>query len=534
MPIIDPSRNAWHVDDATRAGLLIDGRAYYKAFYEAARRARRSILIAGWQFDSGVRLVRGDDVPSDTADGPAVQLLPFLNGLCDANPNLRIDLLAWDFSVVYALERELWQKIIFDWQTNARMRFRFDSQCPIGGSHHQKFAVIDDALAFVGGTDLCEHRWDDREHVARNPLRVNPDGTSYNPYHEVQTYVAGPAARRMTELFAQRWLSSGGSAVAEHTPSAEPAPWLADLPTAPSVVFPPGPAAFSRTRPKCDDPVLAEDASRTEESVPARLEIKTLLEDAIGAAESLIYIETQYLTSRALLRALLARLTDTARSKLEIVLLLPQHPEDTKEQIAVGVAQSKLLEQLSAVAKENGHAFGLYNVVSVADNGEELYEYIHAKLMIVDDRFITVGSANMTNRSMGLDTELNVAWEADTLASDLGRRIARARVTLLAEHVGATDLAEIEKLVAHKGLVAYLESLSTAKSTRLRHHEIGGAKEPAIMALIDPGALELLDPEGPKIEEELDASLGSAFRSLMTGHPIRAWATFTQSTERGE
>lgn len=72
--------------------MLIDGRDYYRAFYQAARTAERYILIAGWQFDSTARLLRGDD--AQEADGE-IQFLPFLNELCERNPSLSIYILAW-------------------------------------------------------------------------------------------------------------------------------------------------------------------------------------------------------------------------------------------------------------------------------------------------------------------------------------------------------------------------------------------------------------------------------------------------------
>ena len=95
--------------------------------------------MSGWQFDSGVLLLRGSDAPP----GAEVRFLPFLNSLCEANPDLHVYILAWDFHVVLALEREWMQRVYFDWMTNPRFRFLFDN-CPApGGSHHQKFVVVD-------------------------------------------------------------------------------------------------------------------------------------------------------------------------------------------------------------------------------------------------------------------------------------------------------------------------------------------------------------------------------------------------------
>ena len=101
--------------------------------------------------------------------------------------------------------------------------------------------------------------------------------------------------------------------------------------------------------------------------------------------------------------------------------------------------------------------------------------YIHSKLLLVDDRFLSIGSANMNNRSMGYDTELNVAWD-DVPGSTLSRSIRAARVNLLAEHTGL-DAQAVDRLGAVDGLVDYLNGLADSGKTRLRHHPTRSASE---------------------------------------------------------
>jgi phosphatidylserine/phosphatidylglycerophosphate/cardiolipin synthase-like enzyme len=84
--IIQPSRNAWRIVNADRAGVLVDGADYYRAFYRAARRAERYIVMSGWQFDSGVPLVRGDEAVA----GEEVRFLKFLNDLCKRSRGLHV------------------------------------------------------------------------------------------------------------------------------------------------------------------------------------------------------------------------------------------------------------------------------------------------------------------------------------------------------------------------------------------------------------------------------------------------------------
>ena len=93
--------------------------------------------------------------------------------------------------------------------SHRRVHFRFDDQHPLGGSHHQKVVVIDDRLAFVGGTDLTGHRWDTSEHRIDEPLRTTLTGKPYPPYHEVEAMVEGPIAADLGELARERWNRRG-------------------------------------------------------------------------------------------------------------------------------------------------------------------------------------------------------------------------------------------------------------------------------------------------------------------------------------
>jgi phosphatidylserine/phosphatidylglycerophosphate/cardiolipin synthase-like enzyme len=166
--IVQVGRNTWRVAKTADTGLLIDADDYYRAFYSRTREASRYVLMSGWQFDSSVPLLRG----ADAVGAGEVRFLKFLNGLCKRKPELSIYILAWDFHVVLAAEREWMQRLFFDWMTHPRFHFLMDD-CPVAGeSHHQKFVVIDGGHAFLGGMDVCESRWDDRRHLGANPLRV--------------------------------------------------------------------------------------------------------------------------------------------------------------------------------------------------------------------------------------------------------------------------------------------------------------------------------------------------------------------------
>ena len=475
--IVQLGRSAWREIEADDSGVLVDAADYYRAFYESAEQASRYVLISGWQFDSGVPLLRGDDAPPDAE----VRFLRFLDGLCERKPELHVFILAWDFNLVLAAEREWMQRVYFDWMTSPRFRFLFDD-CPVaGGSHHQKFAVFDGRHGFLGGMDVCEARWDDRRHLADNPLRLTR-GKPDKPYHDVQAWLAGRrAAAALAELFADRWRCAGGEALALAAPEV-PAPPPA---TRPRGLLPLGPArvALSRTDPRAD-----EDTVR---------EVEHLLVDAIDAAEQLIYLETQYFSSRRICDALATRMQGTARSRLEIVVVVNQRAEALKEELAVGLRQAQVLERLRAVAAATGHALGIF--YSLCDGVSEQFRttYIHSKVALVDDRFLTVGSANLTNRSMGTDSELHASWETmpgEPDAQHLGRAIRRVRVSLLAEHAGVRGIAAVRLLAAADGLVARLEELALRPGSRLQRHPGATAEQKAVMEVVDPEDLPF-DPD---------------------------------------
>ncbi|MFZ5906590.1 MAG: phospholipase D-like domain-containing protein [Nitrospirota bacterium] len=174
-----------------------------------------------------------------------------------------------------------------------------------------------------------------------------------------------------------------------------------------------------------------------------------------------------------------------------------------------------MLFVLQETAAQTGHDLGIYFTVS--DGAEEIPTYIHSKLLIVDDRFLTVGSANATNRSMGLDTELNIAWEETGDAGDrLADSIRAVRMDLLAEHTGLGDfhIREADRLVDS------LDQLVGEQKGRLRPHTMeaifGDAGE---VKKLNLDALPF-DPGEPIIEENV-FELMSKDRSGLIGKNYR-------------
>ena len=292
-------KNCWRIETADRVAFLIDGETYFAAFKAAVKRAKRSVLIVGWDFDSRIKLQRHEE-PQDDAE----QLRDFLEGIISRQKDLRIHILIWDFAVIYALDRELSPVLKLDWRVPRRLYFRFEGNHPVGASHHQKIVVVDDAVAFVGGIDLSKSRWDTTEHRAKDPRRVDTVGRKYPPRHDVQMAVGGPAAAALGDVVRERWHRVTGHRLKPPERKYDD-PWSPDLSA-------------------CMENVKVGIA-RTESAHEKRQEIReveNLYIDAIAAARRYIYIENQYFTSEKIADALAARLEEDDGP--EVLMVLPR------------------------------------------------------------------------------------------------------------------------------------------------------------------------------------------------------------------
>jgi phospholipase D1/2 len=429
--LLSVGRNCWRIAPASRIAFLIDAADYFATFAETVARARESVLVLGWDVDSRTRLWRAG-APA-AAKGLPSRLGPLLDRVVRRRRGLSVHVLAWDAAVVFALERELLARLRLDWWTHRRLHLRFDAYHPLGASHHQKVVVIDDAVAFVGGIDLTHGRWDTPEHRADDRRRVDADGAAYRPFHDVQMVVAGEAAARLGELARARWTRATGERLAPPRPGADP--------------WPPGLAAglegarvgIARTEPAFDGMAGAG-------------EVRALDLDAIAAARRWIYVENQYLTAECVEEAIAARLKE--RDGPEVVLVVPRVCSGWLEESTMGLLRARLLHRLRAVDRDR--RLRVYHPV-VPRLGEGTLN-VHAKVLIVDDRLARVGSSNLSNRSMGLDTECDLALDA---AGDprIERAVAALRARLVAEHLGVGPERVAGTLAAAGSLIGTIEAL---------------------------------------------------------------------------
>ncbi|HEY2790490.1 MAG TPA: phospholipase D family protein, partial [Gaiellales bacterium] len=258
--------------------------------------------------------------------------------------------------------------------------------------HHEKTIVIDGRVAFVGGIDLTSMAGDRRDSQA-HPARADVG------WHDVAAVAEGPIVADVAAHFALRWRGVTG----EHLPPSPPPPAV-------------GAATVQlvRTVPEHTYPGLNRGSFGILETY-AR---------AIRSARELIYLESQYLWSPEIARLLAEKLRHPPSDRFRVLIVLPGKPyggaDDTRGALAELVAADGGAGRVLACA--------LYAPAGpIAD-----LIYVHAKVAVIDDRILIVGSANLNDHSMFNDTEAALVTDDAELAAATRRR-------LWAEHLECAD-----------------------------------------------------------------------------------------------
>lgn len=456
---LEAGKNCWRIEPANHVSVIIDAADYFPAVREAMLRAERRIMLIGWDFDARIRL--GDE----TSEGPAA-VGEFILWLADKKPGLEIYLLRWDLGLIKTLFRGTTPLTLLKWKRHKQIHFRLDGAHPVGASHHQKIVVIDDCLAFCGGIDITRGRWDTRAHRDDDPRRIGPGG-KHGPWHDATMAVDGPAAAALGELARHRWQCAGGGELSPVDRQSQC--WPDSL--APN--FEKTEIAISRTRPEHN----GQEAVR---------EIEAQFLDLIARAKHFLYAESQYFASRKLAEAVARRLAEPDGP--EIVLINPEQADGWLEQEAMDTARARLHEALRRADKHD--RFRIYHPFTAA--GAPIY--VHAKITIVDDQVLRVGSSNWNNRSLGLDTECDITVDA-SLSSDAeasAATIANLRNGLLAEHLGVASEAVVNTIEQTGSLIQTIDRLARAGRSLRAYQQPDLASVEKYLA-----DHEVLDPEGP-------------------------------------
>ncbi|MFD1950287.1 phospholipase D-like domain-containing protein [Sphingomonas arantia] len=474
--MLDEGKNCWRIEAADRFALVIDAERYFAVAREAMMMAQRRIMLVGWDFDARIVL----DPAATDGDGPA-KVGQFFHWLVERNPELEIFLLRWDVGALKTLLRGTTLFTVFKLATHPRIHVKLDAHHPTGSSHHQKLVSIDDSFAFCGGIDMTSERWDTRQHRDFEPGRTDPRGKAYKPWHDATTAISGPAAKALGEACRNRWVKAGGTPI---DPVDLPGDcWPANLDPVMSDVR----VGIARSQPVMDD------------KQPVR-EIEALFLDQIASAKRYVYFETQYFASRRVAEAIARRLAE--EDGPEFVIVHPLTAEGWLQPIAMDSARARLVTELKA--RDLHDRLRLYHPQT--GSGEPIY--VHAKITIVDDRQLRVGSANLNNRSLRLDTECDVIVDdAENPHQKLQAVIRNIRNDLLAEHLGVS-IDRVAELIGQTGsLIQAIERL------RRDGHSLVPYRTPDLSQvkawLADN---EILDPEGP---DDMFEPIGK--RSLLEG-----------------
>jgi len=466
--ILREGKNCWKLARAGRVKFLIDGAAYFAALADALERAEESILIVGWDFDSRIKLRPNAKHARD--------LGRLLKSLIWRKRRLRLNILIWNFAAIYAaLKRDFPLKFNAGWGKHSRIRFEMDANHPLGASHHSKVIVIDDKIAFVGGLDLAKGRWDTPEHPAKLEWRKDFNDTDLPPHHDVQLMVDGDAARALGDYARERWYNTTGERLRPPPPQRHD-PWPSALKPDVTNIH----VGIART-----DPPYGRDGA-------AIREIEALFKDAIAAARKSIFIENLYLTSAVVGDALAARLEEADGP--EIVIVTSQKSEGWLEEATMDVLRARLLKRLRAA--DRFRRLAVYcPVIHGLDN---LCLSVHSKVMVVDDRFVRIGSANVANRSLGLDTECDLAFEAEG-RTDVVAEIDKFRNMLLAEHLGVAPENLASAIRERGSMIAAIESLRGGSARTL--DPVDATVSELLDRMIPDSAV--IDPEAPTAPEQV-------------------------------
>ena len=358
--------------------VLIDGEEAFARMVEDIRHAKSRVHLTGWHFTPDFKLTR---------DGSPVVLRDLLGELSRRIP---VRVLVWAGAPLPLLRpwRGDVRKVKQSLDMGDRIQCALDPRERPMHCHHEKTIVVDDRIAYVGGIDLTSFngdRWDTPHHPARGSVG----------WHDVATRIAGPAVVDVAANFALRWQAITGEVVEPAIPA--PAAGNVELQVVRTM-----PDGMYSLRPRGDFRIL-ESYLR-----------------ALKSAQRLIYLENQFLWSPEILQVLREKLRDPPSPDFRLLLLLPAKPnsggDDTRGQLGTLLqadAEHKRILACTLVSRGSERDWPVY---------------IHAKVGIVDDRWMTIGSANLNEHSLFNDTEMNVVTHDSAL-------IAATRRRLWAEHL---------------------------------------------------------------------------------------------------
>jgi phosphatidylserine/phosphatidylglycerophosphate/cardiolipin synthase-like enzyme len=365
------------VREGNRIDVHIDGAAALPAVAAAVRGARSFVHVAGWTINPDFAVVRE----------PALVTLREL--LAEAATRVDVRVLTWAGAPVAVMHpsRKEARQLMDGLVDGTSIRGALDAHNRPMHCHHEKLVIVDGSVAFVGGIDLTD--------ISGDRFDAAPHGSAGRlGWHDTAASLVGPAVADVASHFAMRW-----EATTDERLPAVPVP----SPAGPSRV------QVIRTLPEKTYPALPRGDFGLLEAYMG----------AINRARDLIYLENQFLWSAEIVAVLREKLLRPPSADFRICLVLPRHPnngnDDTRGQL--GVLQES----------DRQHRLLVGTIGPLV--GQQPGVYVHAKVGVVDDQWLTIGSANLNEHSLFNDTEVNLVTDDRTLARNVRER-------LWSEHLG--------------------------------------------------------------------------------------------------
>jgi phosphatidylserine/phosphatidylglycerophosphate/cardiolipin synthase-like enzyme len=393
--------------DRCELELLVDGEQAFGEIARALGSARSHVHIAGWHIAPDIGLRR---------DERAIRLRDLLAELA-GRIDVRVLLWAGAPLHVFTPDRSEVREARRQLVEGTAIRCALDSRERPMHCHHEKLVVVDDEVAFVGGIDLTTlggDRFDTSDHPMRSRLG----------WHDACTRLRGPAVADVAAHFAERWREAAGEGERGRAPAA-----------AGALDVRPGPAEAGAQTVQ----VVRTVPERIYDFAPrGEFRILEAYRRALRSARRLIYIEKQFLWSPHIVEILAAKLRNPPDDRFRLVVLLPSKPnngaDSTRGQLGV-----------LAAADADAHRF-LAATVSARTGALTWPLYVHAKVAIVDDGWLTVGSANLNDHSLFNDTEMNVICCDENLARDARLRLWSEHLELPREQVSGDPTDVVDRL----------------------------------------------------------------------------------------
>jgi phosphatidylserine/phosphatidylglycerophosphate/cardiolipin synthase-like enzyme len=376
--------------------ILIDGEQALPSIVDELIRAQSHVHLAGWHFAPDFALVR---------DGHPIVLRNLLAELAE---RVEVRMLAWAGAPLplFRPSRKEVRRIRTRFVAGTAIQFALDPHERPLHCHHEKTIVIDDRVAFVGGIDLTAEsgdRYDTNEHHSRATLG----------WHDACARVEGPAVADIADHFVMRWHEVTGEQLAAPAP-AEPAGdiELQVVRTVPEKIYTATPSG---------DFGILESYLR-----------------AFRPAKRFIYIENQFLWSPEITVVLAAKLAHPPSPDFRVLVVLPARPNSGADN-----TRGMLGELIDADAGA-GRILACTLAARSISGADPIY--VHAKLAIVDDAWLTVGSANLNEHSLFNDTEMNIATHDPALARRTRLRLWAEHLELPVEAIDRDPIAVIDEL----------------------------------------------------------------------------------------